>query len=877
MRAILALFLFFVFSALSVTTSAFAISVASPEYKCVDCPVGPIDGSSTSSSIFLPETVESCGSSSSGVLDVNVSVQVATTWRSDVELSLLHVPSGTTVLLIEDIGPGEDDLNVLFNDSAPNPISDCLAGECTGNYRPLEALAAFEDLDPAGEWRLLFSDNFPADPSTLANWSLEATLLDVDLNGVPDCFGSGVQVTKTCAEFGSNCNDAIPVPGGDFTFSTINIPNECEDRTDGTIYDLNVQIDIDHDWIGDMDAALWNSESIIGVGLFANVANTFPGSQKLDVILEDSAIASVSDCIPGAPCTGFRRSESNLLSNYNGFNAEGTWRLSIADPIFPGDTGQLNSWSLIYTLVDLDSDGTPDCTDQCKADPNKTVPGPCGCGSVEEDIDNDGIADCIDDDASVDASGTCVGGGTDCIFRPLAPTAQAGVNSFLGQINIASVINVSGSNLAVTVEYVDLLGNIVGTVDKTLAPGIKEDFIINDLGLGPDTVGTARIITDASSNGEWIGGVTIYKPDSRQGLQPFGTGFDFALYYPFANPQTGVSTVPLNTFHIGTNPQALVANWIAISDAERDGRDLKGSLEYFDDQGNLLSSDSVAIADGGRADFPGHIGVGGINNNDALGMARFTPENKPGGASPLYQMNVTRYFYDCVGLCNNFLSAFNLPTRPATMGATGGGISTADSEISIIELINTSGSNADVGYTVVSEAGALVGSQSVSIPPLGNRSIIINQSGSSGFFADNTVGAAGVVPVSGTISALSLFYKLDPATGALLYGYAAPFVGSGREDLVAQFNSFISHQTTAEVINPLPSTISGALKATTVSGVEVLNIPFSINGNSTLRLPNLTLPLDTYGTVLVDADNDGLLVRTYVERKDSYKMTFVGE
>lgn len=39
--------------------------------------------------------------------------------------------------------------------------------------------------------------------------------------------------------------------------------------------------------------------------------------------------------------------------------------------------------------------GTPG--DQCPNDPNKTVPGQCGCGEADTDTDGDGTADCVDD------------------------------------------------------------------------------------------------------------------------------------------------------------------------------------------------------------------------------------------------------------------------------------------------------------------------------------------------------------------------------------------------------------------------------------------------------------------------------------------------
>jgi cysteine-rich repeat protein len=48
--------------------------------------------------------------------------------------------------------------------------------------------------------------------------------------------------------------------------------------------------------------------------------------------------------------------------------------------------------------VDADGDGTMDCVDFCELDPNKTDPGVCGCGVPEETADSDGDAtiDCAD-------------------------------------------------------------------------------------------------------------------------------------------------------------------------------------------------------------------------------------------------------------------------------------------------------------------------------------------------------------------------------------------------------------------------------------------------------------------------------------------------
>jgi hypothetical protein len=56
----------------------------------------------------------------------------------------------------------------------------------------------------------------------------------------------------------------------------------------------------------------------------------------------------------------------------------------------PGDCGCGN------LDTDSDGDGTADCNDNCPNDPGKTEPGICGCGVTDTDTDSDGTADCND-------------------------------------------------------------------------------------------------------------------------------------------------------------------------------------------------------------------------------------------------------------------------------------------------------------------------------------------------------------------------------------------------------------------------------------------------------------------------------------------------
>lgn len=47
------------------------------------------------------------------------------------------------------------------------------------------------------------------------------------------------------------------------------------------------------------------------------------------------------------------------------------------------------------TLKDKDGDGVIDCQDSCPSDFKKVVPGLCGCGAPDEDLNHDGYIDCL--------------------------------------------------------------------------------------------------------------------------------------------------------------------------------------------------------------------------------------------------------------------------------------------------------------------------------------------------------------------------------------------------------------------------------------------------------------------------------------------------
>ena len=466
--------------------------------------------------------------------------------------------------------------------------------------------------------------------------------------------------------------------------------------------------------------------------------------------------------------------------------------------------------------------------------------------------------------------------GDECIFQQLEPFACASANGFLGQINIATVINRHSEPLQFTVEYRDLFGVTQGQVVSTLAPFQKSDFIVNDLGLALDTYGTVCVSVDTDLLGAWSGGVSLYKPDMRNGVSQFGEGFDFVLRYPFTNPLSGSYTLPLNTFHLGVRSDATVANWIRITDAEDgDNERLKGSLHYFDQNGKLINTVAVDLPDGGRFDFSGHEGIAGLENRDAVGMARFVPNQKIDGSEAKYYISLGRYYYQCFGAtCNDFYTAFIVPHRPATSIITNGGVSTVNGEISIVEMNNIGEEAANAELLAWNSSGSLAGESQEVVSPFATKHVIVNQVGETGFLAANSVGTASVQPQSGLLSAVSIFYKLS-ASGELEYAYSAPFVSSPAVTQLSEYNSFIGHRNHAEIYNSSDEEIQVELVANDFKNETVLTRNLVLGPKATERF-ELELPENTFGTIAIQTSAEGIVFRNYVSRDKEYVLPFIG-
>ena len=139
-------------------------------------------------------TVDLIIGASGTIADLDITTNWAShAWVGDLNVSLTHVNTGTTVDIFEDVGPGTGssaDLAGLyrFNDESPTTFLSAVIAAGTGvvapgNYQASNSLdaqtflSAFDGQNINGTWRLTIVDDFPGSADgNLTNFALHMTV-----------------------------------------------------------------------------------------------------------------------------------------------------------------------------------------------------------------------------------------------------------------------------------------------------------------------------------------------------------------------------------------------------------------------------------------------------------------------------------------------------------------------------------------------------------------------------------------------------------------------------------------------------------------------------------------------------------------------------
>jgi hypothetical protein len=136
------------------------------------------------------------------------------------------------------------------------------------------------------------------------------------------------------------------------------------------------------------------------------VANT-QGCACSQISCDDGNPCTIDGCAAGVCSHAFQDTDGDgicdaldncsTVPNPDQANADGDSAGNACDGC-PLDPNKLVPGICGCGVSDMDTDGdhTPDCLDDCPTDPNKTDPGACGCNVADSDSDGDGVWDCHD-------------------------------------------------------------------------------------------------------------------------------------------------------------------------------------------------------------------------------------------------------------------------------------------------------------------------------------------------------------------------------------------------------------------------------------------------------------------------------------------------
>ncbi len=112
-----------------------------------------------------------------------------------------------------------------------------------------------------------------------------------------------------------------------------------------SINDLNVRINLDHSFVGDLKISLRHPD---GTTIVLGNQRGGSGTAFTNTVFDDEASSSIAGITSAnAPFTGSFRPEG-ALSVFDGKTASGTWQMIVED-LGSGDFGILNNWELLFT------------------------------------------------------------------------------------------------------------------------------------------------------------------------------------------------------------------------------------------------------------------------------------------------------------------------------------------------------------------------------------------------------------------------------------------------------------------------------------------------------------------------------------------------
>ena len=234
----------------------------------------------------------------------------------------------------------------------PETACDGIDSNCGTDLPAIEAL----ELDSDGDGYLPCSAYIGSDPAIVAGDDCD----DNDPNIYPTarewCDGLDNDCNGQVDEEGAVASNAPAILFDSFgLLDTISLPPSPL----ATITDVNVTVNITHDWLEDLDLVLYSPDGT-AVELVSDIGGD--GQNYIDTTFDADALSQIPNLASSAPFTGDFQPEGDL-TDFNGGTASGDWTLQVSDDSTSPDASGYVWSTTTYDFVVLDpaagGSGTP--------------------------------------------------------------------------------------------------------------------------------------------------------------------------------------------------------------------------------------------------------------------------------------------------------------------------------------------------------------------------------------------------------------------------------------------------------------------------------------------------------------------------------------
>lgn len=183
------------------------------------------------------------------ITDVNVYLDISHTWVGDLQVTITHVDSGTSVMIVDrpgvplsTFGCSSDNILAWLDDAGATPVE----GACppNGTYSPNNPLSAFAGLDAGSDWSITVVDNAGGDTGTINEWGVDVTFTIAD--NIPN---KGLVLIYSYAPvmaYGQPGSDPINLGGG----VPLMLPNDADGNGFDTYQITSTATVGDETWYG---------------------------------------------------------------------------------------------------------------------------------------------------------------------------------------------------------------------------------------------------------------------------------------------------------------------------------------------------------------------------------------------------------------------------------------------------------------------------------------------------------------------------------------------------------------------------------------------------------------------------------------------------